>query len=70
MGRGARSRSFAFDDAGATIDAEQARIADAGIKGMIPLGRPFLEYVIAFLRRNEIARGNELSGHIVADRRR
>jgi dTDP-glucose pyrophosphorylase len=36
-------------DAGANIDAEQARIADAGIKAMIPLRRPFLEYAISAL---------------------
>jgi dTDP-glucose pyrophosphorylase len=33
----------------AAIDEQQARAADAGIKGMIPVGRPFLDYVISAL---------------------
>lgn len=36
-------------DADAEIDAEQAKVADAGMKGMIPIGRPFLDYVISAL---------------------
>jgi glucose-1-phosphate thymidylyltransferase len=36
-------------DPGAVADPEQARMADAGIKAMIPIGRPFLDYVISSL---------------------
>jgi dTDP-glucose pyrophosphorylase len=34
---------------GVAIDAEQARAADSGVKAMIPIGRPFLDYVISGL---------------------
>lgn len=37
------------DDAGAELDPEQARAADHGVKGMIPVGRPFLDYVLSAL---------------------
>jgi dTDP-glucose pyrophosphorylase len=36
-------------DASAGLEAEQRRAADAGIKGMIPIDRPFLDYVISGL---------------------
>jgi dTDP-glucose pyrophosphorylase len=36
-------------DAIADLNDEQARCADAGIKGMITIGRPFLDYVISAL---------------------
>ena len=36
-------------DVRAAVDAEQASAADAGLKGMIPIGRPFLDYVISAL---------------------
>src|SRR5689334_15410185 len=36
------------DDA-ASIDASQAAVADQGIKAMIPIGRPFLDYVLSAL---------------------
>lgn len=45
-GLGTRMRK---GDAGATLDAAQSAVADAGIKGMIPIGRPFLDYVISAL---------------------
>lgn len=45
-GLGTRMRK---DDAGAALDAAQAAVADAGVKGMIPIGRPFLDYVISAL---------------------
>src|SRR5512147_2227689 len=32
-----------------TLDAEQAAAADAGLKAMIPVGRPFLDYVLSAL---------------------
>ena len=44
-GLGTRMR-FAADG---TLTAEQSRAADAGLKGMIPTGRPFLEYVLSAL---------------------
>ncbi len=37
------------DDGLAALDAEQSRQADAGVKGMIPIDRPFLDYVLASL---------------------
>jgi glucose-1-phosphate thymidylyltransferase len=45
-GLGTRMRK---GDAGAALDAAQAAVADAGVKGMIPIGRPFLDYVISAL---------------------
>jgi dTDP-glucose pyrophosphorylase len=45
-GLGTRMRRPA---SGAAIDEAQARVADSGVKGMIPIGRPFLDYVISGL---------------------
>jgi dTDP-glucose pyrophosphorylase len=45
-GLGTRMRR---DDKAAILTAEQARAADAGLKGMIPIGRPFLDYVLSGL---------------------
>ena len=36
-------------DAAALVDGAQAMAADSGVKGMIPIGRPFLEYIISAL---------------------
>lgn len=36
-------------DASAALDTGQAAAADAGMKGMIPIGRPFLDYVLSAL---------------------
>jgi glucose-1-phosphate thymidylyltransferase len=36
-------------DASARLDAHQAAAADTGIKAMIPIGRPFLDYVLSSL---------------------
>ena len=36
-------------DQHATVDARQAAVADQGIKAMIPIGRPFLDYVLSAL---------------------
>ena len=36
-------------DATAALDDTQASAADSGLKGMIPIGRPFLDYVISAL---------------------
>lgn len=45
-GLGTRMRTAAT---AAGITAEQATAADAGVKGMIPIGRPFLDYLISAL---------------------
>jgi glucose-1-phosphate thymidylyltransferase len=45
-GLGTRMRAA---DGGAVLDAAQARVADTGVKGMIPVGRPFLDHVIGTL---------------------
>lgn len=37
------------DGDAAAIDHAQSRAADTGVKGMIPIGRPFLEYVLSSL---------------------
>lgn len=37
------------DDAGAGLGAAQRAAADAGMKGMIPIGRPFMDYVLTAL---------------------
>lgn len=34
---------------GVALDAEQSRAADAGVKAMISVGRPFLDHVISAL---------------------
>ncbi|CAN5368199.1 sugar phosphate nucleotidyltransferase [soil metagenome] len=47
MARGLGSRMRKAATAGLT--AEQASAADAGVKGMIPIGRPFLDFVISAL---------------------
>ena len=44
-GLGTRMRKAA----NAALTAEQETAADAGVKGMIPIGRPFLDYVISAL---------------------
>jgi dTDP-glucose pyrophosphorylase len=36
-------------DDGAPLDAAQAAAADRGMKGMIPIGRPFMDYLISAL---------------------
>jgi len=36
-------------DEHATVDAQQAAVAEQGIKAMIPIGRPFLDYVLSAL---------------------
>ena len=43
-GLGTRMRR---DDAAAPIDGRQAAIADTGVKALIPIGRPFLDYVLS-----------------------
>ncbi|HEY6928680.1 MAG TPA: sugar phosphate nucleotidyltransferase [Thermoanaerobaculia bacterium] len=36
-------------DASAPLDADQSAAADTGVKAMIPVGRPFLDYVLSAL---------------------
>jgi len=45
-GLGTRMRR---DAEGAVVSAEQAAVADQGVKAMIPVGRPFLDYVMSAL---------------------
>jgi glucose-1-phosphate thymidylyltransferase len=45
-GLGKRMRQ---SDASARLDAEQEAIAQTGLKAMIPIGRPFLDYVLSGL---------------------
>ncbi len=46
LARGLGTRMRKADD-GASLDAAQAAVADAGVKAMIPIGRPFLDYLIS-----------------------
>ncbi len=43
------------EDAAASVDEAQDKAADSGMKGMIPIKRPFLEYVISALADAGIA---------------
>ena len=45
-GLGTRMRR---EDPGAALDASQSAAADVGLKAMIPIGRPFLDYVLSGL---------------------
>ena len=36
-------------DSGAALDTGQEKFASAGLKAMIPIGRPFLDYVLSAL---------------------
>ena len=46
-GLGTRMRKAATDET--ELNSDQSRAADVGMKGMIPIGRPFLEYVLSSL---------------------
>ncbi|HUQ45734.1 MAG TPA: sugar phosphate nucleotidyltransferase [Gemmatimonadaceae bacterium] len=48
LARGLGTRMRKADD-GAALDAAQAAAADTGMKGMIPIGRPFMDYLISAL---------------------
>jgi dTDP-glucose pyrophosphorylase len=48
LARGLGTRMRARDD-GAPLAPEQSAVADQGLKAMIPVGRPFLDYVLAAL---------------------
>ena len=45
-GKGTRMQR---DDQAATVDAAQSRVADSGLKAMIPFRRPFLDYILSSL---------------------
>jgi glucose-1-phosphate thymidylyltransferase len=75
-GLGTRMRA---DDESTTLAPEQAAAATAGAKAMIPVGRPFLDYVLASLAdagftdvcivvspRDEVVRGRYASGVVVS----
>jgi dTDP-glucose pyrophosphorylase len=42
-------------DGDAELDEDQKKAADAGVKGMMPIGRPFLDYVVSALADAGIA---------------
>jgi glucose-1-phosphate thymidylyltransferase len=48
LARGLGTRMRQADER-AAVDAKQAAVADAGLKAMIPIGRPFLDYVLSAL---------------------
>jgi len=48
MARGLGTRMRKADGA-AALDKEQTAIADSGLKAMIPIGRPFMDYVLSGL---------------------
>ena len=48
LARGLGTRMRKADEA-ATLDAAQSAAADSGVKGMIPIGRPFMDYLISAL---------------------
>ncbi|MGP9538263.1 nucleotidyltransferase family protein [Brachybacterium sp. AOP43-C2-M15] len=48
LARGLGTRMRRADDA-AQLDAEQARVAASGVKALIDVGRPFLDYVLSVL---------------------
>jgi dTDP-glucose pyrophosphorylase len=48
MARGLGTRMRKADES-AVLDRDQAAAADAGVKAMIPIGRPFLDYVLGGL---------------------
>ncbi|MGI8619426.1 MAG: nucleotidyltransferase family protein, partial [Gemmatimonadaceae bacterium] len=48
LARGLGTRMRAADST-ADLDADASAIADSGVKAMIPVGRPFLDYVLSAL---------------------
>ncbi len=49
LARGLGTRMRRHDAGARQLEAEQSRMADAGLKAMIPFGRPFLDYVLSGL---------------------
>jgi dTDP-glucose pyrophosphorylase len=48
-GQGARMRRAGQSGQASTLTVAQSLAADTGVKGMIPVGRPFLDYVLSSL---------------------
>src|SRR5262245_57955777 len=48
LARGLGTRMRRYDDA-ARVDPSQSAVADTGVKAMIPIGRPFLDYILSSL---------------------
>ena len=46
LARGLGTRMRRSDDA-AGLDARQSAVADSGVKALIPIGRPFLDYILS-----------------------
>lgn len=49
LARGLGTRMRKADDSAPALESAQSRAADLGMKGMIPIGRPFLDYVLSAL---------------------
>src|SRR4029453_2602431 len=49
LARGLGTRMRGQAQSGGQVDAAQADAADPGLKAMIPIGRPFLDYVLSAL---------------------
>ncbi len=49
LARGLGTRMRRLDPSAAPLDTLQAGVADTGLKAMIPMGRPFLDYVLSGL---------------------
>jgi dTDP-glucose pyrophosphorylase len=49
LARGLGTRMRRIQDDAGNLNPQQARMADSGLKAMIPVGRPFLDYVLSGL---------------------
>ena len=49
LARGMGTRMRRAEGDSPQLDAQQAQMADSGLKAMIPVGRPFLDYVLSGL---------------------
>lgn len=49
LARGLGTRMRRVDDSAQPLDPLQARMADTGFKAMIPVGRPFMDYILCGL---------------------
>lgn len=49
LARGLGTRMRCPEGGAQRLEAQQSRMADAGLKAMIPMGRPFLDYVLSGL---------------------
>src|SRR5688500_18497011 len=55
-------------DGAAALAADQAAAADTGVKAMIPVGRPFLDYVLSGLADAGFTRGCQAAQHVIQKR--